>query len=53
VLFDISSTHIEALVAMGLKVLYALFTEVGRQTDNVNQKSHVHRVLGQVGNFVG
>jgi hypothetical protein len=38
---------------MGHKVLYAQLTEVGRQTDYVNQKNHVHHVLGQAGNFVG
>jgi hypothetical protein len=35
------------------KVFYALFIEVGCQTHDVDQKNHVHRVLGQAGNFFG
>jgi hypothetical protein len=52
-LFDIITTHTEAPVVTGHKVLYVLVTEVGRQTENVDQKNHVHCVLGQAGNFVG
>jgi hypothetical protein len=38
-------------LVIGYKVLYALLTEVGRQTDDIDQKNHLKRVLGQAGNF--
>jgi hypothetical protein len=52
-LFSIITIYTEALVIMGHKVLYALFVEVDRQTDCVDQENHVRLVLGQARNFVG